>query len=75
MNETLTYKSYTASLEFDPESQRFFGRVQNTKHFILFDGKTIEEAKANLADLIEILPKDCKESLVQNLSGRELVTH
>jgi predicted HicB family RNase H-like nuclease len=61
MNKTLTYKGYTASLEFCPETEKFFGRVQDTRHFILFEGKTAEEAKANFADLINSFPQVCGE--------------
>ena len=49
----LTYKGYTAQIEFDDEADNFFGEVINTRDVINFQGTTAKELKQAFIDSIE----------------------
>ena len=46
MNNTIEYRGYVGSIEFNAEDQMFFGKVQGIRSLISYEGE-------NAADLIE----------------------
>ncbi|MFT0878719.1 type II toxin-antitoxin system HicB family antitoxin [Rhodopseudomonas sp. G2_2311] len=57
----MTYKGYTATVEYDPEAGIFHGEVADTRDVITFQGKSVAEAKQALADSVEDYMTFCKE--------------
>lgn len=43
MSNTLVYKGYTASVEFDAEDRVFFGRLIGITDIVTFHGESVEE--------------------------------
>jgi predicted HicB family RNase H-like nuclease len=57
----MTYKGYTATVEYDPDAEIFHGEVTDTRDVITFQGKSIAESTKALADSIEDYLAFCKE--------------
>jgi predicted HicB family RNase H-like nuclease len=53
MTNTLQYKDYTASMEFDPEDQVIVGRVLGIDDIIAFHGKTEAEFLSNFHETVD----------------------
>ena len=51
--KTLSYKGYTASLDFDLEGNYLFGKIQGINDVISFDGETPQDAKANFELMVD----------------------
>ncbi len=45
MKNTLSYKGFTARIEFDPDDKIFFGRVLDIREILGFHGDTVKELK------------------------------
>ncbi len=58
--KTISYKGYTASLEFDAENDYFFGEVLYIKDSISFDGETEIEAIDNFKMMVDEYLEYCK---------------
>lgn len=58
---TMTYKGYTATVEYDPDAGIFHGEVTDTRDVITFQGKSVAELKKALAGSIEDYLAFCKE--------------
>lgn len=43
VNNTITYRGYTGSVEFSAEDGVFFGKVQGIRSLISYEGASIEE--------------------------------
>lgn len=52
MKNTLSYKGYTARIEFDPDDNIFFGRVIGVRDIIGFHGETVAELTADFHNAI-----------------------
>jgi len=58
---TLKYKGYTGSVEYSEDDNCLFGKVQGMgKHFISYEGTSIEELKADFISAIDDYLEDCK---------------
>ena len=57
----LTYKGYQGSFEYDPEADIFHGDVLHINDVITFQGRSIDELKAALAESVEIYLEYCKK--------------
>ena len=55
----LTYKGYQGSFEYDPEADIFHGDVLHINDVITFQGRSIDELKAALAESIEVYLEYC----------------
>jgi len=53
MRNTLTYKGYSAHVEFDPDDNLFFGRVLGVRDVITFHGETVAELHADFEAAID----------------------
>ncbi|WP_013503303.1 type II toxin-antitoxin system HicB family antitoxin, partial [Rhodopseudomonas palustris] len=58
---TMSYKDYTATVEYDADAEIFHGEVADTRDVITFQGKSIAEMKKALAGSIEDYLAFCKE--------------
>jgi len=52
MKNTLSYKGFTARIEFDPDDNIFFGRVLSVKDIIGFHGETVSELTTDFHNAI-----------------------
>ncbi|MGL4438679.1 MAG: type II toxin-antitoxin system HicB family antitoxin [Bosea sp. (in: a-proteobacteria)] len=50
---TMAYKGYDALVTYDEDAELFHGEVMNTRDVITFQGSSVGELKAALADSIE----------------------
>lgn len=58
---TMTYKGYTARIEFDERDNIFIGRVLGLRSIISFHGETVAELRQAMADAIDDFLLDCEE--------------
>ncbi|MCD8138565.1 MAG: type II toxin-antitoxin system HicB family antitoxin [Planctomycetaceae bacterium] len=56
----MTYKGYTAAVEFNPEDGMFVGRVLRIQDLIDFEGETIDEAEKDFHNAIKSYLNACK---------------
>jgi predicted HicB family RNase H-like nuclease len=69
----MTYKGYTARIEFDERDAIFVGRVLGVKAIIGFHGETVTELRADFEAAIDFMIDDCKargESPEKPVSGK-----
>ena len=57
----LNYKGYQGRFEYDPEADIFHGDVLHINDVITFQGRSIDELKAALAESVEVYLEYCKE--------------
>lgn len=55
----MTYKGYTARIEFDERDGIFVGRILGLRAIISFHGETVTELRANLETAIDDYLDDC----------------
>ncbi len=58
---TMTYKGYTARIEFDERDHIFVGRILGIRNIISFHGETVAELKTEFEMAIKDYLTDCKE--------------
>ncbi len=58
---TMTYKGYTARIEFDERDNIFVGRVLGLRAIISFHGETVSELRREFETAIDDFLKDCEE--------------
>ena len=58
---TMTYKGYTARIEFDERDNIFVGRVLGLRAIISFHGETVSELRSEFEAAIDDFLKDCEE--------------
>ncbi len=59
MMNVMTYKGYTARVEFDPRDNIFVGHVLGLRDSISFHGETVAELRADFAAAIDQYLIDC----------------
>lgn len=57
----MTYKGYTARIEFDERDNIFVGRILGLRAMISFHGETVAELRKAFAAAIDDFLADCKE--------------
>jgi predicted HicB family RNase H-like nuclease len=62
MKNTMSYKGYTAKIEFDPRDNVFWGKVLGIRGSITFEGTTVEELTADFHNAIDFYLTDCEAS-------------
>jgi predicted HicB family RNase H-like nuclease len=73
---TMTYKGYTARVEYDERDNIFVGRILGIRSFISFHGKTVAELRAEFENAIKDYMADCKKAGVppeKPVSGKLLL--
>jgi len=53
MNNAMTYKGYTARIEFDALDHIFFGRLAGIRDIITFHGKTVDELETAFEEAVD----------------------
>jgi predicted HicB family RNase H-like nuclease len=61
MTGIMTYKGYTARLEFDSEAKVFHGEVLHLRDVITFEGTSVEELEEEFKNSIEDYLEWCAE--------------
>lgn len=59
---TLTYKGYTAKIEFDPEDNILFGNLIGIRDTVGFHGETVAELKEAFHDAVDFYLDSCEKS-------------
>ena len=57
----LSYKNYIGHVEFDDESEIFYGEVINTSDVITFQGQSVDELKQAFIDSVDDYLEFCAE--------------
>ena len=52
MKNAMTYKGYTARIEFDAQDRIFFGRLAGIRDIITFHGETVDELEAAFKEAV-----------------------
>ncbi len=58
---TMTYKGYTGAFEYDEDADIFHGDVLHITDVVTFEGRSIDELKAALADSVEDYLEFCRK--------------
>jgi len=59
---TLKYKDYSGTVEYSEKDNCLFGKVVGmNKNIIAYEGKTVEELKADFEDGIDLYLESCEE--------------
>lgn len=62
----LKYKGYSGSVEYSPEDNCLFGKVQGLrKASILYEGKSVDEVRKDFEESIDFYLENCKEREIQ----------
>ena len=62
MENTLTYRGYTASLEFDPEDNALVGRVLNIDDIVTFHGEPVGNFQSAFHEAIDDYVAGCEKT-------------
>lgn len=57
---TMSYKGYTARVEFDERDNLFVGRVLGVKAIIGFHGETVADLRSDFEAAIDFMIEDCQ---------------
>jgi predicted HicB family RNase H-like nuclease len=66
MNNTLTYKGFTAKVEFSADDNVFFGRLLGTKDIVTFHAETVEELKDSMRETVDFYIETCEKDGVKS---------
>jgi predicted HicB family RNase H-like nuclease len=74
---TMTYRGYTARIDYDNEDGIFFGRVLGIKAIVGFHGSTVDELRQDFKNAIDFLIDDAQARGVEpeQPADEELVLH
>ena len=50
---SMTYKGYSARVEFDAEDRIFFGRLAGIEDIVSFHGSTVDELEASFREMVD----------------------
>lgn len=61
MNNTLSYKGYTARIEFSADDKVFFGRVLGIRDVVTFHADTVEDLMGEMRETIDFYNEVCEK--------------
>lgn len=61
MNNTLSYKGFTARIEFSADDNVFFGRVLGVDEIVGFHGETVKELKSSMKETVDFYLEVCEK--------------
>ena len=61
MNNKLTYKGFTAKVEFSADDNVFFGRLLGMRDIVAFHGETVEELKDSMRETVDFYIETCEK--------------
>ena len=73
---TMTYKGYTARVEYDERDNIFVGRILGIRTLISFHGETVSQLRREFESAVKDYLAECKESSVRPekpVSGKVLL--
>ena len=62
---TMTYKGYTARVEFDDRDSTFVGRILGVRNIISFHGETVSELRTAFERSVADYLLDCEQQGIQ----------
>ena len=75
MNNTLSYKGFTAKIEFSAADNVFFGRLPGIADIVAFHGESVEELKNSTRETVDFHIEVCEKTgkkAKKNYSGEVL---
>jgi predicted HicB family RNase H-like nuclease len=64
-HDTMTYKGYTARVEYDERDTIFVGRILGIRSIVSFHGETVAELRAEFEHAVKDYLADCKQQGIQ----------
>lgn len=61
MNNILSYKGYTGSVEYSEEDEIFYGKIEFITDSVLYEGSSVEELKRNFQESVDDYIEACSE--------------
>lgn len=61
MNNLLTYKNYTGSVDFSAEDDVFYGKIEFITDTVLYEGRSVEELKENFREAVDDYIETCRD--------------
>lgn len=61
MSHFIHYKGYDATIEFSDEDSIFFGKVEEIRSLISFEGSDVDSLKESLQESVDAYLEMCKE--------------
>ena len=65
MNNLLDYKGYSGTVEYSSEDGVLFGKVIGIKSLISYEGKSVDELKADFEDAVDDYLEYCEEKGIE----------
>ncbi len=62
---TMTFKGYTARVDYDERDNLFVGRILGIRQIISFHGNTVAQLRAEFEHALKDYLADCKEQSIQ----------
>lgn len=59
---TLSYKGYTAKIEFDPDDNIFFGNIVDIRDTVGFHGESVAELKKGFTEAVDFYLESCAKA-------------
>ena len=75
MNNNLSYKGFTARIEFSADDNVFVGRLVGIDDIVVFDGETVDALKQSMKDSVDFYIETCEKENKQpkkSFSGKLL---
>lgn len=61
LKQTMTYRGYVGSVEFSDADGVFFGKVQDVRSLISYEGETLEALEADFREAVDAYLELCQE--------------
>lgn len=61
MNNVMTYKGYSARVDYDAEDEIFFGRIAGITDGVSFHGESVAELKAAFHEAVDDYLETCRK--------------
>ena len=61
MKKPMTYKGYTAKIEYSDEDECLVGRISDIQHIITFQGDTVNEIRQAFEEAVDFYLHSCAE--------------
>ena len=61
MKNAMTYKGFTACIEFDGEDRVFFGRLAGIRDIVTFHGQTVDELETAFKEAVDDYLEVCRK--------------
>ena len=60
----MSYKGYSATIDYDPDTEVSFGTVSNADILASFRGRTVKDLKNSFRDVVDSYLEDCRENRI-----------